>query len=80
MKTKIDPEILTKIEEEIKGTVQGIRKLLSSNLKRRTICLLIKDAIPQARSLGLTDIEAVLTAMESLEVVHLKKNEAKGKV
>lgn len=77
MKTKLDPEILAKIEEEIKGTVIGIRKLLSSNLNRRTVCLLISEAMPAKIRLSISTIESVLEAMEALEVIHLKKKDPK---
>lgn len=77
MKAKIDPEILNIIEQEIKGTVQGVRKLLSSGLNRRTIVLLIQDAAPMVnrKKLGTTEIKAVLEGMESLERVHIKKKD-----
>lgn len=77
---KLEPEILDKIEQEIKGTVQGIRKILSSPLSERCLLLLIQDAAPlvKGRAIGIPAIRTVLEGIENLERVHIKpKKEVK---
>lgn len=77
-------ELSTEITEQITAVSQGFKRLMNSRLAKRTILLLIHDAIPAGTrgngkygKPGINDIERVINAAMTLEARHLKKEEQK---
>lgn len=61
------------LAEHIKAISEGVKKLMAGPLNEKAIVLLIQHAIPGTAGVRVTDIRAVLNALENLERVYLKK-------
>lgn len=70
-KLKEDPELFAKLEAEIKAISGAVRRMLAGPLNRRAIVVLLNDLLPQ--NVGISDIKAVLDAIENLDTQYLKK-------
>ena len=79
MKLKENPELLKELESTIREISAAVRRLLAGPIKRRAIEVLLWDAIPASKKIGIKDIETVLDAVESLDSQYLKKKIAEKK-
>ena len=61
------------LSEEIRAIAQGVRRLMKdTQLKEKTIILLIRESIPVGSRPTIAEVKAVLTAAENLEKEYLK--------
>lgn len=65
----VELEILAKA---IKDVADGMEKLLKTPLKRKTLILLIHDAIPSKSGVRKSDIDWILDSIKDLKKNHLK--------
>ena len=60
------------LAEHIKAISEGVKTLMAGPLNEKAIVLLIQHAIP-GTAVKVTDIRAVIRALERLETTYLKK-------
>lgn len=61
------------LSEEIRAIAQGVRRLMKdTQLKEKTIILLIRESIPVGARPTIAEVKAVLAAAENLEKEYLK--------
>lgn len=79
MQTKTEVAVQHTVEEcehlakAIEGIAVAVQKLVGGPLTVRTLCLLIRDALPRgSRDVSVTDIQAVLEGACALGRRHLK--------
>lgn len=61
------------LSEEIRAIAQGVRRLMKdTQLKEKTIILLIRESIPVGTRPTIAEVKAVLAAAENLEREYLK--------
>jgi len=69
----VDTEVLA---DAIVAISVGVKKLLQTPLKERTLYMLIADAAPsfgKRQTVGIREVKAVLQGIVDLEKTHLKK-------
>ena len=67
-----NPEPVELIAQSIIQIAEAAKRISESRLRKRAIVLLIKDAIPPKYKVGMTEIEQVLEAAESLKRHYIK--------